>query len=140
MHPNPTPCMCNPVPHELYGKVDNLQVFVFISKWREFDPDTAYVVCISVSLGFPYVVSKSLCIPGMVVLQTFKRNCHFFWMQRYYGLLWTPHCPSAGYCDGTLPWPLLFHGKRADLSGTPINALAMQIHGDYGLSIDRLFV
>ena len=28
--------------------------------WFEFDLDTAYVVCISVSLGFPYMVSISL--------------------------------------------------------------------------------
>ena len=36
------------------------------STWREFDPDTAYVVCTSVSLGFHY----------MVMLQTFKRKRH----------------------------------------------------------------
>ena len=34
------------------------------STWPEFDPDTAYVVCISVSLGFPY----------MKILFTFKRK------------------------------------------------------------------
>ena len=36
------------------------------SIWHEFDPDTAYVVCLSVSLGFAY----------MVMLQTFKRKRH----------------------------------------------------------------
>ena len=46
------------------------------STWREFDPDTAYVVCISVSLGFPYMVSISLGFPYMVMMQTFKRKHH----------------------------------------------------------------
>ena len=32
----------------------------------EIDPDTAYVVCISVSLGFPYMVSVFPCFPYMV--------------------------------------------------------------------------
>ena len=34
-------------------------------------------------------------------------------------------------------WPLLFHGIRADLSGTSINALATRIHGDSGVATDR---
>ena len=42
--------------------------------WRKFDPDTAYVVCISVSRGFRYPVSKSLDLPYMVMLQTYKRK------------------------------------------------------------------
>ena len=33
------------------------------STWREFDPGTPYVVCITVSLGFPYMVSVSLGFP-----------------------------------------------------------------------------
>ena len=36
------------------------------STLREIDPDTAYVVCISVSLGFPYMVSVFPCFPYMV--------------------------------------------------------------------------
>ena len=32
----------------------------------EIDPDTAYVVCIPVSLGFPYMVSVFSCFPYMV--------------------------------------------------------------------------
>ena len=44
------------------------------STWREFDPDTPYVACLSVSLGFPYMVSISLGFPYMVMLQTFKVN------------------------------------------------------------------
>ena len=31
----------------------------------QIDPDTAYVVCISVSLGFPYIKRKPPCIGGM---------------------------------------------------------------------------
>ena len=104
------------------------------STWCEFDPSTAYVVCISVSLGFPYMVSRSLGFPYMVMLQTFKRKRH--WMRSYYGLLWTLHCSSGCYCDVTMRWPLLFHGTRADLSGIPINAVATRIHGDHGLWID----
>ena len=42
-------------------------------------------------------------------------------MRRSYGLPWTLHCPMGRYCDVTLLWPVLFHGIRADLSGTPIN-------------------
>ena len=36
------------------------------STLREIDPDTAYVVCISVSLGFPYMVSVFPFFPYMV--------------------------------------------------------------------------
>ena len=32
--------------------LERLWYFILSSTWREFDPDTAYVVCISVSLGF----------------------------------------------------------------------------------------
>ena len=32
----------------------------------KIDPDTAYMVCISVSLGFPYMVSIFPCFPYMV--------------------------------------------------------------------------
>ena len=32
----------------------------------QINPDTAYVVCISVSLGFPYMVSVFPCFPYMV--------------------------------------------------------------------------
>ena len=35
---------------------------------REIDPDTAHVVCISVWLGFPYVISVFPCFPYMVSL------------------------------------------------------------------------
>ena len=48
------------------------------STWRAFDPGTAYVVCISVSLGFPFMVSISLSFPHMVMLQTFQYKCHCF--------------------------------------------------------------
>ena len=34
----------------------------------EIDPDTTYVVCISVSLGFPYMVSVFPCFPHMVYI------------------------------------------------------------------------
>ena len=46
------------------------------STWRKFDPDTAYGVCMSVSLGFPYMVSISPGFLYMVMLQTFKSKHH----------------------------------------------------------------
>ena len=49
---------------------------ILSSTWREFGPDTAYVVCISVSFGFPYMISISLGFPYMVMLDTFKRKHH----------------------------------------------------------------
>ena len=38
------------------------------STWREIDPDTAYVVCISASLGFP--------LYGINMLHTLTRNAN----------------------------------------------------------------
>ena len=46
------------------------------STWREFEPYTALVVCISLSLGVPYMVSISLGFPYIVMLQTFKPKRH----------------------------------------------------------------
>ena len=40
--------------------------FFLSSTLPQIDPDTAYVVCISVSLGFPYMVSVFPCFPYMV--------------------------------------------------------------------------
>ena len=51
-------------------RLSNLQSLLnmnLYSTWHEFDPDTAYMVCISVSLGFPYMVSISLGFPYMVM-------------------------------------------------------------------------
>ena len=41
------------------------------STWREFDPDTAYAVCISVSLGFSQKPSETALF-SVIVLTTFK--------------------------------------------------------------------
>ena len=42
-----------------------------------------------------------------------------FWIQHCYELLWTLHCPKGRYCDVTIIRPLLFHGMRTDLRGSP---------------------
>ena len=43
----------------------------------------------------------------------------YFWIQHCYELLWTLHCPKGRYCDVTIIRPLLFHGMRTDLRGSP---------------------
>ena len=88
----------------------------------EIDPDTAYVVCISVSLGFPYMVSVFPCFPYMISICPYFLIWQYnplFWVWRCYGLLWTLHCHKDRYCDVTMIWPLLFHGICADVSETP---------------------
>ena len=57
------------------------------STWREFDPDTANVVCISASLVFPYMVSISLGFYYMVMLQIFFTKCKH-------------HCSGCGVAMG----------------------------------------
>ena len=102
--------------------------------------------CISVSLGFPYMVSVFPCFPYMVSICPYFLIWYspLFWVWRCYGLLWTLHCHKDRYCDVTMIWPLLFHGIHADVSETPNNALTTQMHGDYRLDridwIDRFFV
>ena len=56
---------------------------------------------------------------------------------QYMAHIWTLHCPRGHFCEVTMLWPLSFHGIRADLSRTTINALETQIHGDHELKIDR---
>ena len=109
----------------------------------EIDPDTAYMVCISVSLGFPYMVSVFPCFPYMVSICPYFLIWQYsplFWAWRCYGLLWTLHYHKDRYCDVTMIWLLLFHGIRADVNETPDNALTTRMHGDHTLSIDRFFV
>ena len=52
------------------------QPLFLYSTFDEFDSDTAYLVCISVSLSFPYMVSISLGFPYMVMLHAFERKHH----------------------------------------------------------------
>ena len=109
----------------------------------EIDPDTAYMVCISVSLGFPYMVSVFPCFPYMVSICPYFLiwyYCPLFWVWHCYGLLWTLHCPKDRYFDITMIWQLLFPQIRADVSETTDNALTTRMHGDYRLSVDRFFV
>ena len=54
----------------------------------ETDPDTAYAVCISVSLGFPYMVSVSPCFLYMV------STCPYFLFGN------TAHCSGYGVAMG----------------------------------------
>ena len=112
------------------------------STFPEIDPNTAYVVCISVSLGFPYMASVFHWFPYMVSI------CHYlliwqysplFWVWRCFGLLWTHHCHNDRYCDVKMIWPLLFNVMRADVSETPNNVLTTRMHGDYRPSNARLF-
>ena len=73
-------------------------VFVYVygclsSTLPEIDPDTAYVVCISVSLGFPYMLSVFFLI---------WLYSQLFWAWRCYGPLWTLPCHKDRYCDVTM--------------------------------------
>ena len=43
--------------------------------------------------------------------------------QTFEHLLWMLHCPKGRNCDVTMIRPLLFHGMRADLSGSPSGAI-----------------
>ena len=110
------------------------------STWLEFDPNTAYVVCISICTGFslygihmPLFSSYGIHMPlfPYMVIQSIVLGM---------ALLWTLHCPKDSYCDLTMIWPFLFHGIRVAVSKTSDNALSTQMHGDYRLSIDRIFV
>ena len=64
----------------------------------------------SISLGFPHVV----VLPRHLNVYT-----PLFWIQHCYELLWTLHCPKGRYCAVTIIRPLLFHGMRTDLRGSP---------------------
>ena len=117
--------------------------YIYIQTLPRIDPDTAYVVCISVSLGFPYMVSVFPCFPYMASICPYFLILQYnplFWVWRCYGLPWTRHCHKDRYCDVTMIWPLLFRGIRADVSETPDNALTTRMQGDHRLSIDRFFV
>ena len=76
------------------------------------DTDTAYVVCTSVSLGFPYMVSVLPCFPYMVML---PKHLNAKAIVRDGAL---PLAAMDHYCDVTMIRPLLFDGIRADLSGS----------------------
>ena len=65
---------CRVVKESCDGKSLCVLSGILSSTWRKFDPDTAYMVCISVSLGFPYMSFISLGFPYMVILQTFKHK------------------------------------------------------------------
>ena len=87
------------------------------STWREFDSNTACVVCISISLGFPYVVFISPIFPNMVSIFTcfpytvmLSKHLDMKAIVLDTALLWTLYCPKNHYCNATMIWPLLFHG------------------------------
>ena len=107
--------------------------YVFLSSTlREIDPDAAYVICISVSLGFPYMVSVFPCFPYIVSICPYFLIWWYsplFWVWRCYGLLWTLHCPKDRYFDVTMIWPLLFHGIRETCTRQLLdNANARRLH------------
>ena len=108
-------------------------VKLWTSTWREFDHDAAYVVCISVSPGFPYMVFIALGFPNMVMV---PRHLNVNDVVLTTALLWAAICSRGCYLDVTMIWPLLFYGIR----GTPSTAPATRIHGDYWLSVHWLFV
>ena len=64
----------------------------------------------SISLSFPHVVM----LPRHLNVFT-----PLFRIQHCYELLWMLHCPKGRYCDVTIIRPLLFHGMRTDLRGSP---------------------
>ena len=50
--------------YRLYMGCNNLTIMRLVSStWRKFDPDTACVVCIFLSLGFPYLVMLQVFNP-----------------------------------------------------------------------------
>ena len=54
----------------------SMEICLLSSTCHGFDLHTAFVICISISLGFPHLVSISLGFPCMVVLQPFKQKHH----------------------------------------------------------------
>ena len=113
--------------------MDCVTLSTLSSTWCELDPNTAYVVCISICphflIWYPYVPTSlygnTAHCSGYGVAMGCYRLCIV---------------PKNRYCDVTMTWPLLFHRIRADMSETPDNALTTWMHGDYRLSIDRFFV
>ena len=87
--------------------------------WLHKTRPLLYVVCISVSLDFPYMVSVFPCFPHMVRLLK-HLNVMAIVLDR--PLIWAPMDTALSqglYCDVTRIRPLLFHVIRADLSSSP---------------------
>ena len=95
---------------------------ILSSAWYEYDPHTAYVVCISISLGFPFMISVVPCFPYMVMLPKYsnvKANvldtasmCAAMDVALSQGLLLLLY-------DITTIWSSLFHWIRTELNGSP---------------------
>ena len=90
------------------------------STWREFELDTAYVVCISVSLGFPYMVFVSLGFPYMVMLQTFKPKHHCSGCGVVMGCYGRSIVPGAAILTSHCYGRYCSTDCSADLSETPL--------------------
>ena len=84
-------------------------IYKFIQYWREIAPDTAYMVFLSVSLGFPYMVSVFPCFPAMVFV--FPCFPYMVMLPKYLNvkaivldraLLWA--AMDVALCQGPLPW------------------------------------
>ena len=71
--------------------------YILSSTLREIDPDTAYVVCISVSFGFPYMVSVFPCFPYMITKYIII-YISLYALTSLYGN--TAHCPGYGVAVG----------------------------------------
>ena len=66
----------------------SINIYVYLSSTLpEIAPDTAYVVCISESLGFPYMVSVFPCFPYMVSICPYSHGN-------------TAHCSGYGVAMG----------------------------------------
>ena len=121
----------------------HMKISTFIQYMAWIDPNTVYVVCISICSGFALCgIHIPLCslygihmplFPYMVI-QHIVLGMALLWAAMDSPL------PKDLYCDITMIWPLLFHEICTDVSKTPNNALTMWMHGDYRLSIDKFFV
>ena len=110
------------------------------SKWHKFDPDTAYVVCIFISLGFPYMISISHGFPFMVMLQTLKCKHHCSGCGIAMGCYGCFIVPGAAIVTSQCYGHYCFMGYVVTWAEHLSEALATWIHGNHGLSIDQWFV
>ena len=103
------------------------------STWHDSDPNTAYIVCISVSFGFPHISSIFPCflymafvLPSFPYMVTPIKHLNVKAIvldRRFSGLLWMLHYPKGCCCDVTIIRPLLSNGRRTDLSGSPVTVI-----------------
>ena len=95
---------------------------ILSSTLHEIGPHTNYVVCLSVSPGFPYMISVFPCFfyrvslfPCFLCMVMLPKYLNVNAIVLDWALLWVA---MGRYCDVPIIRPLLSHGIRADLSGS----------------------